>query len=206
MGNYLRMVIVLSVITLSSGLALGGLNELTHEKAANNNLKFKKIPAVAYIYEAIDGKLSAADRSRVEEELLSEKVMVDVGEETPVLMFVIKKDQKPYAVTFERFGQGFGGALGVMAGFQLETGKLVGIGITTLSETPGVGSRVTETTFTRQFQTMPEKAVFKVKKDGGHIDAVTGATVSSRAVASALADAKMFYDRHRETIVKALNR
>lgn len=206
MGNSLRMIIVLSVITLLSGLALGGLNELTYETAQNNILKFKKIPAVATIYEVIGGKLSSEKRLLLEEELLREKKFVDVGEEKPTLMFVIKKDNKPYAVTFERFGQGFGGALGVMVGYELESGKLVGIGITTLAETPGVGTRVTKTSFTRQFQTMPAKAIFKVKKDGGHIDAIGGATVSSRAVATAVAAAKTFYNQHRDTIATALNR
>ena len=43
MAKYIRMIIVLSAITLISGFALGGLNELTYEKAANNILKFKKI-------------------------------------------------------------------------------------------------------------------------------------------------------------------
>ncbi|MBT4266851.1 MAG: FMN-binding protein [Deltaproteobacteria bacterium] len=206
MGNYLRMVIVLSVITLFSGLALGGLNELTYERAQNNILKFKKIPAVATIYEVIEGKLTTEKRSLLEEELLSEKKFVDVGEEEPVLMFVIKKENKPYAVTFERFGQGFGGALGVMVGYELDSGKLVGIGITTLAETPGVGTRVTETGFTQQFQRMPANAIFKVKKDGGHIDAIAGATVSSRAVATAVAAAKTFYNQHQDTIATALNR
>ena len=200
------MIIVLSVITLFSGLALGGLNELTYETAQNNILKFKKIPAVATIYEVISGELTTEKRILLEEELLSEKIFVDVGEEEPVLMFVIKKDNKPYAITFERFGQGFGGSLGVMVGYEMETKKLVAIGITTMSETPGIGTRVTDPGFAKQFQSMPANAIFKVKKDGGHIDAIGGATVSSRAVAFAVAEAKTFFNQHRDTIATALNR
>ncbi len=206
MIKYLQMIVVLSTITLLSGLALGGLNEMTFEAAENNKLKFKKIPAVASIYEAIHGKLTAEKRAVLEKTLLAEKIYVDVGEKEKLLLFVIKKDNKPFAVTFERFGQGFGGLLGVMAGYNLTTNGLVGAGITTLSETPGIGTLVTKHSFTKQFSNMKKNAIFKVKKDGGDIDGVSGATVSSRAVASAIAQANDFYVKNQDKIKEALTR
>ncbi len=206
MANSIRMVIVLSLITLVSGFALGALNELTYEQAANNVLKFKKIPAVASIYEAVSGPLKQENRAALETELLAEKILLDLGEKEPLLVFVIKKDGTPYAVAFEKFGPGFGGNLGVMSGFKLEDGNMVGIGITTLSETPGVGTRVTEQVFLDQFKRMTPNAIYKVKKDGGSIDAVSGATISSRAVAFAISQAKNFYEKHQEQIKIALSR
>jgi electron transport complex protein RnfG len=200
------MVIVLSAITLVSGFALGGLNELTFETISNNTLRFKKVPAVASIYEGIAGPLDQSKRTAFETDLLAEKQFMDLGEAQPVLVFVIKKDGAPYAVAFERFGQGFGGDLGVMIGYRIEDGSMVGIGITTLSETPGVGSRVTESVFLSQFKSMAQNAILKVKKDGGDIDAIAGATISSRAVVSALSQAKEFYDTHHEQISIALTR
>ena len=168
-------------------------------------LKYKKIPAVATIYESIAGSIAGDNRSILEKELLAEKRLVDLGEKDPLLLFVIKKDGVPYAVAFERFGQGFGGDLGVMIGYKLEDGSLVGIGITTLSETPGLGTRVTEPAFIDQFRGMAPDAILTVKKDGGDIDAVAGATISSRAVASALSQAKELYASQREQIHKALS-
>jgi electron transport complex protein RnfG len=201
----LHMLTVLTLIALLSGTALGGLNQLTFETAQNNILKFKKIPAVVNIYEVVSGtKLSAQERVKIEEGLLTEKLLLDLGEEEPRLVFVIKKDNKPYAVALEEFGQGFGGALGVMVGFKLETGDLVGIGITTLAETPGVGTRVKEQTFTEQFRDVSKDATIKVKKDGGEIDAISGATISSRAVAQAVAQANAFYQKHEAQIRKTV--
>ena len=46
----LRMLVVLSTIAIVSGAALGGLYEATYERAENNVLKFKKIPAVVDLY------------------------------------------------------------------------------------------------------------------------------------------------------------
>jgi electron transport complex protein RnfG len=200
------MIAVLAGIALASGLSLGGLNALTYEKAQNNILKYKKIPAVVRITEIAGGApLDDAARVQMEEKLLAEKKYLDIGEEEPVLFFVIQKDGKPYAVALENFGPGYGGDVGVMVGFVLETGDLVGIGIASHQETPGVGNRVEEDFFTLQFQGMSNKAVMKVKKDGGDIDAVSGATVTSRAVAQAIERANAFYQEHREAIKEAIN-
>ena len=204
MGKYLHMILILTVIALVSGLALGGLNELTFEQIENNILKFKKIPAVVRIYEAVSGALEDAQRASIEEELLAERKLVDLGGEEPLLLFVVKKEGRPYAAAIENFGLGFGGSLGVMVGFELETGDVVGIGVTTLAETPGVGTRVTEESFTLQFRGLPGDTVFKVKKDGGDIDGISGATISSRAVAEAIARANAFFQEHREKILEAV--
>ena len=123
---------------------------------------------------------------------------------SPVVLFVIKKEDKPFAVALEGFGSGFGGELGVMVGFRLDTGDLVGIGVTTHSETPGVGTRVTEESFTLQFRGKSGAGNFKIKKDGGEIDAVSGATLSSRAAADAIAQANAFYKEHGERIRQAV--
>ena len=53
---------------------------------------------------------------------------------------------------------------------------------------------------------MKKNAIFKVKKDGGDIDGVSGATVSSRAVASAIAQANDFYAKNQDKIKEALTR
>jgi len=205
MGKMIQMIVVLVGISLVSGLALGGLNALTYERAENNILKFKKIPAVADIYQGIAGKLEPAAREELEEKLLADKKVLDLGADKPFVFFVIEKDGRPYAVAIENSGKGYGGNLGVMVGFDLETGDLAGVGITTNSETPGVGSRVTEESFLFQFRGMKGDSVFKVKKDGGDIDAVTGATISSRAVSQGIENARSFFRENEEKIRELIN-
>ena len=194
------MILVLAGIALASGISLGGLNMLTYERAQNNILKYKKIPAVVSIWEIVEGRLDEKRKEAVERELLAERKYLDLGEEDPRLFFVIHKGGRPFAVALEDFGPGFGGDLGVMAGFELETGNLVGIDITTLSETPGVGTRVTEESFTLQFRGMSKDTDFRIKKDGGGIDALSGATISCRAVAHGIDRASAFYQKNVEKI------
>ena len=200
MAKMIQMVVVLVGISLISGLALGGLNKLTEQRANDNVLRFKKIPAVAGISEGISGKLEQNARAALEDKLLAEKKELAIEGGEPVVFFVLEKDGAPYAVAIEDSAKGFGGELGVMVGVNLETGDLAGIGITTHSETPGVGTRVTEDSFTMQFRGISKDSVFKVKKDGGDLDAVTGATVSSRAVAEAIGKALQFYQEHEAEI------
>jgi electron transport complex protein RnfG len=206
MKQALRMFAVLCSVTLVSGASLGSLFEATHELAENNILKFKKIPAVVVIHSFLEGVIGEERRIELEAKLLAEKRYADVGAADSLLLFVLEKEGKPHAVTLEEFGQGFGGELGVMVGFELETGHVVGVGVTTMSETPGIGTRIRETAFTAQFAGIGSDAVLKVKKDGGQIDAVSGATVSSRAVAEAVGRARAVYDEHAATIREAVMR
>jgi electron transport complex protein RnfG len=203
MKKALHMFAVLAGIALFSGLVLGWLNSATAQRAADNILRFKKVPAVVTIFEA-GRALSPEDRTALEERLLREKRTVELGEEETLTVFVLEADDRPGAVTLEAFGYGYGGKLGVMVGFDLESGDLAGIGITTMSETPGVGTRVLEAAFLRQFMGLKSDASVKLKKDGGVVDAVTGATVSSRAVADAVDRARAVYRDHQEAIQTAI--
>jgi electron transport complex protein RnfG len=200
----LRMILVLALITLASGLSLGALNEATYERAANNVLRFKKIPAVVDIYRAMGQDVDAERRAALEEELLAERRTVDIGAEEELLLFLVKRQGEVVAVALEGVGSGFGGDLGVMVGVDLASKQLAGVGVTTMSETPGVGTRVRDASFTAQFEGLPEDTVFRVKKDGGQIDAVTGATVSSRAVASAVETAVTTFRDHESAIRDAV--
>jgi RnfABCDGE-type electron transport complex G subunit len=107
------------------------------------------------------------------------------------------------AMGFESLGAGYGGPIGVFVGFNLDENTLAGISITDLAETPGVGARAkTEPWFCRQFSQHPSATTFTVKQDGGQIDAISGATITSRAVSSAVTQAVDFYRQNREAILR----
>ena len=54
------------------------------------------------------------------------------------------------------------------------------------SETPGLGSNLTSEGFMKQFKGMPAAADISVAKDGGNVEAITSATITSRAVCDAI--------------------
>jgi electron transport complex protein RnfG len=82
--------------------------------------------------------------------------------------------------------KGFSGNISLMAGFKPD-GTIVNITILEQKETPGLGTKMAEPEFKDQFNDKnPSQFNLKVKKDGGLVDAITAATISSRAFCDAV--------------------
>lgn len=88
---------------------------------------------------------------------------------------------------------GYGGDIRLMAGLTADR-AVVTYQVLAANETPGLGAKLGDAAFAAQFAGQPAAAL-RVKKDGGSIDALTGATITSRAVCEALADAVARVDR-----------
>jgi electron transport complex protein RnfG len=85
----------------------------------------------------------------------------------------------------------------VLIGLDL-TGRIVGLKVASaaegMKETPGLGLKATEDWFARQFVGLDSATA--LKKEGGTIDAISGATITSRAVARGVAQAIRKYSEH----------
>jgi electron transport complex protein RnfG len=82
------------------------------------------------------------------------------------------KAGKFIGVAFKASGKGYSSTIETVAGLTPE-GRITAIKIVDQNETPGLGARITEEDFTRQFTN---------KKDLKEVQAITGATISSKAV------------------------
>jgi electron transport complex protein RnfG len=111
-------------------------------------------------------------------------------------------------VAFQTFGEGYGGFIYIMMGIDLE-GRISGVKILEHEETPGLGAKIEEPSFRGQFKGKSlENSVLvngnlAVKKDGGDLDALTGATISPRGVAQAASAGLKIFARHRQEILGA---
>lgn len=82
---------------------------------------------------------------------------------------------------------GFGGPLTLMVGI-LPDGTVNNTSVLECSETPGLGAKCkTDAAFMDQWKGY--NGSFKVKKDGGDVDAITASTITSRAYALAVENA-----------------
>ena len=89
---------------------------------------------------------------------------------------------------------GFGGRIELITGFYID-GAIKSFKVIEQKETPGLGSKINEPAFKDQFDGFnPAKHKLKVRQDGGDIDAVTAATISSRAVIDAIQNAVDAYN------------
>jgi electron transport complex protein RnfG len=108
-------------------------------------------------------------------------------EKDDVLIYQMSKGNKPVGFAVKSFTEkGFGGHIEIMAGF-LPDGSIYKVAVLSHKETPGLGTKMTDSKFGGQFiGKNPASFKLSVKKDGGQVDAITAATVSSRAYCDAL--------------------
>lgn len=189
MMEIIRMVVVLSAITGLSGFVLSGLKVWTTPIIEEQVLMNVQGPALKQLFIGTTND-PIADRKKLPKP-------GSEGEE--IVVFPAIKDGKLMAVAMEASGKGYGGEINVLVGFDAGNGNLVGISVTTHKETPGLGSRILDPSFTKQFKGKePTKA--SLKKDGGDIDAISGATLSSIGATDAVKQASGWYAEIKDTI------
>ena len=88
---------------------------------------------------------------------------------------------------------GFGGPISIKVGFDVN-GVICNTKVLSQAETPGLGAKCVDPSFSDQFRGFdPSAKNLSVKKDGGDVDAITASTITSRAYADGLAlAAKVF--------------
>ena len=191
MKSIIKMVSVLSVLSAVAGFVLSYLKISTVTPIENQLLTYVQGPAILNVFKDVDN------------EPIRERKSFAVGDGKNINVFPAIKDGKLFGVAIEGFGQGFGGDIGVMVGFNVNDDTLVNIDITTHKETPGLGSRVSEDSFKKQFIGKPYAVA--LKSQGGEIDAISGATVSSNGTVLAINDAGNQYKTLKEEIIKTWN-
>ncbi|MCF8051985.1 MAG: RnfABCDGE type electron transport complex subunit G [Desulfobacterales bacterium] len=192
MRDMIKMVLVLTILAAFSGGLLAAIKDGTAENIEKQKLTFVKGPAIKQILEGASND-PISDRFKLQDQDQERSFFVGVY------------DGKPKAVAFETFGKGFGGDIGVMVAVDVATDRIVGVSVTTHQETPGVGSRAkTDPDFAAQFTDKAFEGTFKVKPDGGQIDALSGATVTSRGVTGALTQATGVYERVKPQLKEKL--
>ena len=188
MREMIKMVIVLTILSCFSGGVLAYLRNSTQDRIDNQVLEFVKGPAVRTIFEGASNN-PIADRFSLKD---------DDVERT---FFVAVYDGEPRSIAFETSGKGYGGEVGVMVGINVKDGTLMGVGVTTHAETPGMGAKAkTDPSFVSQFKDLPATEPIKVTADGGSINAISGATITSRAVSAATTNAGEIYQKLKSQI------
>ena len=99
---------------------------------------------------------------------------------------------------------GFGGKIDLMVGI-LADGTIKGTSVLSHAETPGLGANMTGK-FKDQFvDKNPASFTLKVKKDGGDVDAITAATITSRAFSKAVDKAYQAFEANKSQFMKGGN-
>ena len=189
MKEVTQMIVVLTLICTVCGTALSGFRHVTAERIEYQLLMNVQGPKVQRVLEGSDN------------DLITDRKKIAVNDQD-ILLFIGKKENRPWAIAYETVGSGFGGDLKVMVGYDIDHDRLTGVQIINHRETPGIGAKVAEDQFTRRFAGLDPGVKFLLKNDGGGIDALSGATYSSRGVCEAIQKSVALYPEIKE---QALN-
>jgi len=178
-STFVNMTLTLFFITAVAAVCLASVYNFTKEpieKAKQEKLKT-----------AINTVVPGADKGVIEE-----KVIPAADGTGDLVFYYVKNDDEIIGTAVKTFSNnGFGGVITVMVGFD-QDGKIIDSNILEHKETPGLGDKSGKSvsSWNEQFKGMDISAMknseIKVKKDGGEVDAITAATITSRAYCDAI--------------------
>lgn len=173
-SNFLNMTLTLVAITASAAIILGYVNKVT----------------LAPISESKQLKLNSALSNVLPKFDKTEIIKAKAEDADDSLVFYIAyKNSELVGVAAKTYTmKGFSGFVEVMVGFKPD-GTIINTEVLQHKETPGLGDKMDKkkSNFPLQFKDKnPSQFALKVKKDGGNVDAISAATISSRAYCDAI--------------------
>jgi Na+-translocating ferredoxin:NAD+ oxidoreductase subunit G len=103
----------------------------------------------------------------------------------------LDKNGKMIGIAYRVSPKGYGGTIDMIVGLDIK-GSVVGVKIISMKETAGLGAKANERSFLEQFIGKNKNSRLKAKKD---FDAITGATITSQAVANGVKEAQGLFER-----------
>ncbi len=173
-STFLNMTLTLLVITMVAGLSLGYVNDLTVGPKAAARLA-KKVKALKQVLpEFNNNPVEEVKLIKVENAKDSIEVYSGKMDDQPIGTAVVGSSEK-----------GYSGLVKIMVGFE-PNGNIKNIVVLQQKETPGLGTKMKDDKFLRQFRGKnPSEFNVMPTKDGGEVDALTGATITTRAFGEA---------------------
>lgn len=188
MNKIVKNTLILTLITVIAGFLLGAVYEVTKTPIAQAQETAKKEAWQAVFSDVKLGDFKAEDV----DQKAADKVVKDMGVNATIDEVCTAGDAGYVITTTDK--DGFGGNIQITVGIKKD-GTINGVSILSISETAGLGMKATEPSFYNQYVNK-QADKFVVSKDGGdgeQIDALSGATITSRAVTGAVNAALGYY-------------
>ncbi|HNY65351.1 MAG TPA: RnfABCDGE type electron transport complex subunit G [Deltaproteobacteria bacterium] len=184
MKEILRLMVVLTTVSALAGFSLAYVNEKTKAPREYQD-RMKLLGSLNTVLPPHDNE--------------PDKDAVEAGGTT---YYISKEDGAVNGIAFETSSdKGYSGLIRVMVGIK-PGGEVIAIEIVEQKETPGLGTKIAEGWFKDQYKGKSlANARWQVKKDGGDFDQISGATISPRAVTSAVRSGLEAYEKNKQQIL-----
>lgn len=193
--SYQAGALALMALVVSGALALADRG--TREAIAARKAEDLK----ASLTQVIPSRLYDAD-------LLDDVVTLPMGPGTPPLkIYRARRQGEISAFAFTVVGQGYAGPIEALMGVDRQ-GRILGVRVTSHQETPGLGDKIEHRksdwifAFNGRSLTDPAPPAWRVKKDGGAFDQLTGATITPRAVVRGIKQGLEVFAAHQGQLLE----
>jgi len=192
MKELFKLTVVLTIICSLAATALALVYTITKEPIAYQQ-RLKKLKAIKAVQPDYDNE---PDQDFVD-------LKTDGSAEVPTRFYITKKGETPTGVVFMVSAVGYGGIIDLMVGLNPD-GSITGVQVLRHTETPGLGAKITEEKFLKQFIAKNvQDTNWALKKEGGDIDQISGATISPQAVVKALSGGLTLFSDNKDKILGA---
>ena len=191
MREKVLIVVVLFAVSTVSALMLAAVDSASRDVIIKNRERNFKV--------ALLSVLNLGERSREPEVTFKEKIKEHKLPSGKVYLSMGGEGNKEIeGAAFKLTGSGFWGPISIMVGIRLDDMSISGIEILEQGETPGLGARIEEVDFRKQFYSkyMDKAILIKVKgeKPGANdVSAITGATITSKSFEKIINEASQPY-------------
>ena len=194
MREFIRLALILAVISSVASFTLALVYDTTREPIAYQHEVQKK-----RAINAVFPQFAADNATRMDSFNLCPSPADPPGPCQEV--YLITKDAAVEGVAFQVVAQGYAGPIRIMVGATPEP-TVSGIIILNHGETPGLGAGISEDIFFQQFAGKNlGNTRWALRKKGGDIDQVSGATISSEAVTTAVHRGLQLFHDHRARLL-----
>lgn len=180
-----RVLLLLALTALIAGALITLSHELSRERIAAN----QRARLLATLHEIIDPTMFDNDIEASRRFVTSADLL---GTSEPIEVFLATANGRPVAAVFSSVAPlGYNGPINLLVGVTLD-GTVTGVRVTRHRETPGLGDaiEIARSNWIEDFSATrldaPMLADWRVTKDGGHFDSITGATVTPRVIVEAV--------------------
>jgi len=202
-GSVAKTLMLVGLFSAAAAVLVAGSYELSHERIAAN----EREALLRNLYSVLDPALR--DRGLTPTQLTATDREL-LGSASPTDIFVVTtEDGEPEAVIFVSTApDGYNAPIRLLVGLS-PNGVLTGVRVLSHRETPGLGDAIElrKSDWILQFDGKrlgdPPESLWAVTKDGGAFDALTGATVTPRAIVRAVRNTLVYFERHREALFEA---
>lgn len=196
MNSLARLILTLTLIAAIAGLVLSLVEQTTREPIAEQRRQ-EMLRALQSVLPPFD---NAPDTDRVVLAAGTDRH----GREVQQAVYRGRLQGEISGLAFKVTApDGYGGNIDIMVGIRPD-GTVQGIEILTHSETPGLGDKIKTEAFRGQFAGHSlANSDWRVRKDGGDFDQLTGATISPRAVVGAVRTGLEFYRDNQQVIIRS---